>query len=55
MDLKSLAMSSLPAPLKYGLENAIEAYQSANKVKFYQGQPINAVQDADRGVYAWTG
>ena len=49
LDLKSLAINSLPYPVKSALDSAIEAVQSANKV-VDQGQLLNAVEDAGRGV-----
>ena len=49
LDLKSLATNSLPYPVKTTLESAIEAFKSGKKV-VEQGEPVNAVQDAGRGV-----
>ena len=49
LDLKSLVKNSLPYPVKSALDSALEAVQSANKV-VDQGQLLNAVEDAGRGV-----
>ncbi len=49
LDLKSLAVNSLPYPVKSALDSALEAVNSGNRV-INQGEPVNALQDAGRGV-----
>jgi len=49
LDLKTLAMNSLPYPVKTALDSALEAVNSGKKV-IDQGEPINALQDGARGI-----